>query len=101
MEDKRERNSEQALRAWVTGTHRWHRKAIRQRAGVGVEGGLQPGPPVSAIETSGRATCETLIRLARAAEEPPLPVLVLAGWLTEAEAGADQMALTEDEAIIF
>ena len=57
---------------------------------------------VSTIETTGRATCETLIRLARAAGEPPLPVWSLAGWLTEEESGRrparTKLALTEEEA---
>ena len=58
--------------------------------------GLSPSA-VSSIETTGRATCEKLITLARAACEQPLPVLVLAGWLTEEEAELEAASLTEEE----
>ena len=45
----------------------------------------------------GRATSEKLITLARAACEQPLPVLVIAGWLTEEEIGSEAVILMDEE----
>ena len=89
-------DSAEALRAWVQ-NHVGRGRQFSSAREWAVRAGYNPAH-VSTIETTGRATCETLIRLARAAGEQPLSVLVLAGWLTAAEIGEGQVALDEEEA---
>ena len=85
---------EEGLKAWTrghVGSTFASGRAWSAEAGLTVNA-------VSDIQLKGRSSCSKLIALARAAGDSPLRVLVIGGYLTAAEAGADQAGLTEAEA---
>lgn len=87
----------EALREWVRSHYGPGAKFSSGRQWSWQAGFKSPNI-VSGIEISGHATCEALIKLAEAAEESPLCVLTLAGYLKPEHGRVDQVSLTEEEA---
>ena len=74
-----------------------------QRWATGQELSRQTGKnrnTVSQLEQDGHATYEVLIILARAAGRPLLEGLVVAGYVTAADAGLDEFRVSDQERVL-